>query len=441
MLAVAGQAPEEHTRIVLMERRRALLDELMAPRFWIRQEERPQLIERLNREYGSDEVQRMVAISEELMGRTGKSRYERYLGLYRRFGGSRRLLKTGEHADLSARQAWLERYKRSGDPPLTPTQEERLKELTDLLMLDWPLWEDLVPENPPAEMPERCPATASTRGGEPAEGRIEVTHDYPLPLDRLLGLGERRDVDRIYQELQLKETHIPDLIRMALDKELLWAPGDAPRVYAPTHAVQLLSMMGAEEAAEPLLGLLDLDQDWAGEELPDVYAGIGPAAIPCLLRYLADPEQDPFGRIRAAHALKEIATAHPAKRDRVVTILQDQLRQGRQVDRSLNAFLISYLTGLGAEEALDGIKAAYLADKVDLTVVGNWNDVLQEFGLPPDPEIPSRPIWDGFPLAGVLEGTLRVGSTPTVPQPTRRPEAKARAGRKRAHRKRKRKKR
>ena len=130
-----------------MERRQELLDNLQAPRFWLRPEERPQIIEYLNQEYGSDEVQRMMDINEELMGRTEKSRYERYFDLYRRFGSGRRLLKPGEHADLFARQARLARYEQQSDPPLTPAQEEQLRELTDLLMCDWPLWEDLVPEN------------------------------------------------------------------------------------------------------------------------------------------------------------------------------------------------------------------------------------------------------------------------------------------------------
>jgi hypothetical protein len=418
--ASSEQAPEE--RAPIMERRQELLDNLQAPRFWLRPEERPQIIEYLNQEYGSDEVQRMMDINEELMGRTEKNRYERYFDLYRRFGSGRRLLKPGEHTDLSARQARLARYEQQSDPPLTSVQEERLRELTDLLMCDWPLWEDLVPDNPPTEMPER----------------VEITHDYSPPLDKLLTFGEYGDLGPILRKMRPPEAYISDLIRMALDLELLWAPSHDPKVYAPTHATQLLGMMGTEEAAEPLLELLDLDQDWAGEELPDVYAGIGPAAIPHLQRYLADPEQDTFGRIRAAHALKEIATAHPVGRDRVVGILREQLRQGRQVDRGPNAFLISYLIDLEAAEALDDVKAAYLADKVDLMVVGNWNDVLQEFGLPPDPEIPSRSIWDDSPLADALAGILSISPTSTPPQPAHRPKPKARAGRKAARRARKR---
>jgi hypothetical protein len=416
----SGQVLEEHAQT--MERRQALLDDLKAPRLWLRPEERSQIIEYLNQEYGSDEVQRMLPINEELMGRTEKGRYDRYLDLYRRFGGGRRLLKPGEHADLSARQARLERCKRDSDPPLTPAQEKRLQELTDLLMIDWPLWEDLVPENPPAEMPEQ----------------IKITYDYPPPLDELLTLGEYGDLKAILRKMQPQEKYIPDLVHMALDLELLWASSDDLKVYAPTHAVQLLGMMRAKEAAEPLLSLLDLDQDWAGEELPDVYAGIGPGAIPYLQRYLADPEQDEFGRIRTAHALQEIAAAHPAERDRVVNILQEQLRQGRQIDRGLNAFLISYLTDLKAEEALDDVKAAYLADKVDRMVVGNWNDVRREFGLPPDPEVPSRPIWTDSPLGGALKEISRLGPAPMPSQLTSRPETKVRPGRKAARQARKR---
>lgn len=418
--------PEERTRI--MDRRRALLNALTGPGFWVSREEQSHIIEHLNREYGPDEVQRMRAISEELMGRAGKTSYERYLELYRRFGKGRRLLNSGEHAHLSAERAQLEQYAQSDDVPLTPAQRERLVELTNLLMSDWPFWEDLMPENPPAEIPD-----------------IQVTHDYPSPLDEILTWGEHGNLRSTLQKLQPPEAYIPDLIRMALDLELLWAPSDAPKVYAPTHAVRLLGMLGAEEAAEPLLELLDLDQDWVADELPHVYAGIGPAAIPHLQRYLADPEQDRYGRIQAAHALQEVAAAHPAERERVVDILREQLRL-HQADRGLNGFLISYLLDLRAEEALNDIKAAYLADKVDRMIVGNYDDVLAEFGLPPDPEVPSRPIHADSPLKAIFDRMLGDVLAPKSEPPQHREKSESkgtekdeRQTRKRRRRRRKRK--
>ncbi|MFQ5855845.1 MAG: hypothetical protein ACE5LU_09410 [Anaerolineae bacterium] len=418
------QYPTSGERAHLTARRQALLDELMSPRFWLRQEERPEIIEYLNREYGPDEVQRMRAISEELMGRAGKTPYERYLELYRRFGAGRRFLKPGEYTDLSTKQAWLERYEKSGDPPLTPAQEERLQELTDLLMCDWPLWEDLVPENPPAEMPE-----------------IEIAHDYSSPLDEILTWGKHGDLQSMLRKLRPPEKYISDLIRMALDLELLWTSSDDPKVYAPTHALQLLGMLHAVEAAEPLLDLLDLDQDWVPGELPEAYAGIGPAAIPFLQRYLTDREQLEYGRVRATHALQKIAAAHPTERDRVVSILREQLRRGRQVDRGLNAFLISHLIDLQAEEALDEIKAAYLANKVDRMIVGNYNDVLAEFGLPSDPDVPSRPIYEDSPLKDIFDRMLGDVVAPRSRSPKRRQESEPRDKQKDTRKTRKRKRR
>ncbi len=121
--------------------------------------------------------------------------------------------------------------------------------------------------------------------------------DYPSTVAQLLSLGDPRNELRWqnYLALGVSEQDIPDLIRMALDEELHWADSESKQVWAPIHAWRALGQLRAEAAVEPLLHLfrrIDEDNDdWVGEELPQVYGMIGPAAIPALAVCLADESQ------------------------------------------------------------------------------------------------------------------------------------------------------
>jgi len=83
-------------------------------------------------------------------------------------------------------------------------------------------------------------------------------------LEGLLHLGDARKTSHwpegnpdYVEKLGLTEEHVPALIRAAL----LWADVDArpegDAVYAPIHAWRALAQLGAVEAVEPLLGMLN----------------------------------------------------------------------------------------------------------------------------------------------------------------------------------------
>src|SRR5579864_2999502 len=125
------------------------------------------------------------------------------------------------------------------------------------------------------------------------------TTTYTSPVDKLLTLGEAEFVlpekwpD--YLELGLGPEHIPELIRMATDRELrnIEAEEDEeedPEFWAPIHAIRALGQLHAEAAIEPLVQLLTVQagDEWMQEELRFVFGLIGPAAIPALAAYLAD---------------------------------------------------------------------------------------------------------------------------------------------------------
>jgi hypothetical protein len=215
-----------------------------------------------------------------------------------------------------------------------------------------------------------------------------TTTDYPPPVDKLLTLGDARGSKSHwpnYLAYGLGPEHIPDLIRMATDKELNGAGSDSLEVWAPVHAWRALGQLRAGAAAEPLTGLLhriDDDQDdYVGEELPEVYGMIGPAAIPVLAAYLADAAHPLYARVAAAHSFGEIGVNHPGSRAECVAALTAQLERFAETDPTLNAFVISYLMDLNAVESAPVMERAFAAGQVELPVAGDWEDVQIDLGL------------------------------------------------------------
>ena len=219
-----------------------------------------------------------------------------------------------------------------------------------------------------------------------------MSASYSSPVSELLTLGDCRDFRGWpnYLDLGLRSEHVPELIEMATDKELNWADSESLEVWAPVHAWRALGQLRAVAAIEPLLRLFrELeDSDWAGEELPQVYGMIGREAIPALAQYLADASHGLWPRVTAAFSLERIAAGDPSARDECVTILSRQLERFTKNDPTLNGSLISYLVDLRAVEAAPLMERAFAADRVDLSILGDWEDAQVELGLKAARETP-----------------------------------------------------
>lgn len=212
------------------------------------------------------------------------------------------------------------------------------------------------------------------------------TNSYSPPVDQLLTYGEAKLVAPEewpnYVELGLGPEHIPDLIRMATDKELNEAESDSLEVWAPTHAWRTLGQLRAEAAIEPLLALFETfsDDDWAMQELPIVIGMIGPAALSALAAYLAERSHDESAHISATVCVQEIGTRWIEARTECVALLTRHLELFAENESGLNGFLIEALVKLEAREAAPVMERAFAARRVDF-IMGDWEDVQVELGL------------------------------------------------------------
>jgi len=228
-----------------------------------------------------------------------------------------------------------------------------------------------------------------------------MSASYSSPVSELLIVGDCRDFREWpnYLDLGLRSEHVPELIEMATDNELNWADSESLEVWAPVHAWRALGQLRAVSAVEPLLHLFHKleDSDWASDELPQVYGMIGREAIPALARYLDDASHGLWPHVTAAFSLERIAAGDPSARSECVTILSRQLERFTENDPTLNGFLINYLVNLRAVEAAPLVERAFAADRVDLSILGDWEDAQVELGLKATRETP-RPYRPLFPM-------------------------------------------
>jgi hypothetical protein len=203
---------------------------------------------------------------------------------------------------------------------------------------------------------------------------------YQPPVNKLLTFGDIRAMNGwsdYIKEIGLNSQHIPDLINMAVDKELNEADSNSLRASAPIHAWRALGQLGSGDAVKPLTNLFHelQDNEWLSEEMPKVFGMIGKTAISELGVYLAEKSHPVFSRITATNSLEEIAKHHQESAKNCIEVLTKQLKLFLENPEELNGFIIASLIQLQAVESAPIIKAAFLADVVPEDITGDWEEV------------------------------------------------------------------
>ena len=215
---------------------------------------------------------------------------------------------------------------------------------------------------------------------------------------------------------------VPELVRMAIDAELVEGDDEAAETYGGIHAWRTLGLLRAEAAIEPLVGLLgETDDEWALDELPEVLGMIGPAAFEPLRVALASWSLQRVSWMAgaAARGLMEIARRFPETRDAAVAALTRQLRWWVRHDSALNTILIANLVVLAAVEAAPVMEEAFAAGAVDTWLISDWEDVQVALGLLPE-RITPRPVYVPAWLHSTPKRRKKAGKAAHQRKPKRR---------------------
>jgi hypothetical protein len=165
--------PDPKERAKIMARRNQLhrdLIEYMVMRTTDDQELQDQM-DPLVREYGFPEVDRMMRKLSMGLHRPSdpdedeRHLYAEYVGLYGRFGGERQFLSQSEYLRLNHERAMLLAREILQELQLSQSEQSRVDELSDLLLSEPFLWDDLVPENPPRMLAKEHGAMPSRKVG------------------------------------------------------------------------------------------------------------------------------------------------------------------------------------------------------------------------------------------------------------------------------------
>jgi hypothetical protein len=216
-------------------------------------------------------------------------------------------------------------------------------------------------------------------------------NNYQPPVADLLTLGESAAMAAKwpdYLALGLGPEHVPELVRMMLDPGLNEGDSNTPLVWAPLHAFRALGQLRAVEAVESMIRAvkedIERDGDWLAESAGEAFGLIGPASLPALTAAVEDSAEEMYQRWRMAEAIAQVGREHPVCRTECVAILSRCLERHAENDPELNGGLVGCLLDLNAVEAAPVIERAFAAGDVEEGIVGDWDEVSEELGVPLD---------------------------------------------------------
>lgn len=190
-------------------------------------------------------------------------------------------------------------------------------------------------------------------------------------------------------KLGVSAADVPTLVAMARQwfEDPRWQQARTDiAVFAPMHAWRILGQLRAETAVDDLLDMLASkvaeEDDWTVEELPCVFGLIGPGTLDRVAAFARDASHSVYVRAAAARGLGEVARRFPDTRPQAIAMLTALLAASHDGDAALfNGFVVGRLLDLRATEAADAIEQAFADGRVDLSVVGDWDDVCEELGV------------------------------------------------------------
>jgi hypothetical protein len=188
---------------------------------------------------------------------------------------------------------------------------------------------------------------------------------------------------KFYNDHNISHEDISELITLATNIKLFGSESEE-EFWIPVHAWRILCELHAKEAASSLIETFDTyyESDYASEELPTVIASIAEGTcLDQLSLHVLDKSKHLYSRTMALRAIELTTNEHKSTANQCIEILDNCLNESDGDWPSFNGFLISSLMTLNAVSKINTISKAFNEDIVDLTIVGDLEDVEMALGL------------------------------------------------------------
>ncbi|HIO92706.1 MAG TPA: DUF1186 domain-containing protein [Leucothrix mucor] len=235
-------------------------------------------------------------------------------------------------------------------------------------------------------------------------------------------LGDPRDIDKNkgrewfdYLQYGFTEADVPELLSVVMDTALYEDPArEGKCIWVHLHAWRTLGQLKSVDAIEPLISMfnyyMEVDDEWALDDFSEVMAMIGGSAIEPLSSYLSDFSSHEYARVIASDALGKIVKKQSNCRDKVIAAYREYMLASDCSSNTLNGLLVSRLTDMKAVELIDDIRQMFQNDCVELSVLGDLEDVEIELGLRTERET-TRPYCGILPEEQVKKMRELLGMT------------------------------
>lgn len=205
-----------------------------------------------------------------------------------------------------------------------------------------------------------------------------------------------RSENPVYNNFAVNKEEIDELIELACDMSLYYSELEE-EYWIPIHAWRILCELGVNEAVEPLISMFneypeDDYCEYLDIELPEVVARLSKGGhLKILSDLLYDKSKSIDARILALRTIELSGRYFDFCTSECLDILAHCLDNSDHEKRDFNGFIVAAMLHLDRPESkIDSIRKAFNNDIVDLTIVGDLEDVEMELGLRDKRETPEH---------------------------------------------------
>ena len=185
-----------------------------------------------------------------------------------------------------------------------------------------------------------------------------------------------------YASLGFGEDEVEELLNLMSDFYLSFEQSDEESALS-IHAWRALATMGDLEVLPEFFALSiecdDIEDEWVADEFPELMSRFGMAALPALKEAVEGNGEYPCLAEGLVEALPKMVVNEGERETALLTL--KELSDGKLCDREMRGLIICALIELKAVEMVDEIREQFAANRVNVTLAGDLEEVEIALGL------------------------------------------------------------